>query len=103
MLPPVAPPPARLPREAEDFLRELGILLPPGKALAFGDTWYWAPEALPRLRGLKVLRPGLELGACRNGRFLPAHALALWLKEAASLQELTLEAVSYTHLRAHET
>lgn len=84
-------PPAGLPREAEDFLRELGILLPPGKALAFGDTWYWAPEALPRLRGLKVLRPGLELGTCRNGRFLPAHALALWLKEAASLQELTLE------------
>lgn len=84
-------PPARFPREAEDFLRELGILLPPGKALAFGDTWYWAPEALPRLRGLKVLRPGLELGTCRNGRFLPAHALALWLKEAVSLQELTLE------------
>ena len=28
------------------------------------------------------LRPGLELGELKKDRFEPAHALALWLKEA---------------------
>jgi len=37
---------------------------------------------------LRVLRPGLELGQCRNGRFLPAHALALWLHSTGSVWDL---------------
>jgi NOL1/NOP2/fmu family ribosome biogenesis protein len=36
---------------------------------------------LPNLKGLKVLRPGLELGEVKKGRFEPAHGLALWLKD----------------------
>ena len=47
--------------------------------LSFGDTCFLAPEELPDLRGLKVLRAGLELGEVRKGRFIPAHALALSL------------------------
>lgn len=35
---------------------------------------------MPALHGLKVLRPGLELGEVKKDRFEPAHALALWLK-----------------------
>ena len=35
---------------------------------------------MPELKGLKVLRPGLELGTVKKDRFEPAHALALWLK-----------------------
>ena len=68
-----------LPKQWQDFARELGIQLPPGKAVTFGDTLYWAPAQCPDLRGLKVLRPGLELGQLLRGRFQPAHALALWL------------------------
>ncbi|MCI6957586.1 MAG: RsmB/NOP family class I SAM-dependent RNA methyltransferase [Candidatus Faecousia sp.] len=70
-----------LPKEWQDFARELGIRLPPGKAVTFGDTLYWAPAQCPDLRGLKVLRPGLELGQLLRGRFQPAHALALWLPD----------------------
>ena len=70
-----------LPKQWQDFARELGIQLPPGKAVTFGDTLYWAPADCPDLRGLKVLRPGLELGQLLRGRFQPAHALALWLPD----------------------
>ncbi len=72
----------KLPKVWLDFAKELGIRLPPGKALFFGQTLYWAPEVLPDLKGLRVKRPGLELGTVKKDRFEPAHALALWLREA---------------------
>ena len=78
----------RLPKEWDAFAKELGIRLGSGKAVLFGQSLYWAPEELPDLRGVKVLRPGLELGEVKKGRFEPAHALALWLKDAANRQDL---------------
>ena len=71
----------KLPKPWLDFARELGITLPRGKAVLFGQTLYWAPEEMPQITRLKVLRPGLELGEVKKDRFEPAHALALWLKE----------------------
>lgn len=71
----------RLPKSWESFSRELGIRLPEGKAVKFGSGFYWAPEEMPDIHGIKVLRPGLELGEDKKDRFLPAHALALWLRE----------------------
>ena len=70
----------KLPQEWLSFAKELDISLPEGKAILFGQNLFWAPLDLPQLRGLKVLRPGLELGEVKKGRFEPAHALALWLK-----------------------
>ena len=32
-----------------------------------------------------MLRPGLELGEVKKGRFEPAHALALWLDDCKSV------------------
>ena len=55
----------------------------------FGQSLYWAPEGMPSLRGLKVERPGLELGVVKKGRFEPAHALALWLESCTRTQELS--------------
>ena len=81
----------KLPREWTEFAKALGITLPKGKAVAFGQKLFWAPEAMPDIRGLKVLRPGLELGECRKGRFEPAHALALWLNTCAAVQDLSPE------------
>ncbi|MBP3412605.1 MAG: RsmB/NOP family class I SAM-dependent RNA methyltransferase [Oscillospiraceae bacterium] len=52
-----------------------------GQMLSFGETCYLAPQELPELKGLKVLRVGLELGELRKGRFIPAHGLALALKD----------------------
>ena len=83
----------KLPKQWISFAKELGIRLPPGKAILFGQSLYWAPEDMPELRGLKVLRPGLELGTEKKDRFEPAHALALWLKDCANTQDLDSEAV----------
>ena len=89
-----------LPKDFQSFAKEMSIRLPRGKAVMFGQTLYWSPEDLPELRGLKVLRPGLELGQSLKGRFEPAHALALWLKECSSVQDLSPEspeAAAYLH------
>lgn len=50
-----------------------------GVFLYFGDALYLAPEGCPVLKGLKVLRPGLQLGIRKKDRFEPAHALAMSL------------------------
>ena len=73
-----------VPKELEEFLTALDITLPEGALLPFGKSLWLTPPAMPELRGLKVIRPGLELGQLLKNRFEPAHALALWLKTAAS-------------------
>ena len=83
--------PAELPPPVERLLSELGIALPAGKAVIFGDRIFWAPPEMPELRGLKVLRPGLELAELRRDLAVPAHALALWAKGAASVQDLSAD------------
>ena len=74
----------KLPKEWQTFAKELGITLPPGKAVSYGTNLFRVPEETPDLKKLKVLRPGLELGEVKKGRFEPAHALALWLKDCAN-------------------
>ena len=88
------------PREWTDFAKSLGIRLPVGKPALFGATLWWLPEKAPELKGLKVLRPGLELGEVKKGRFEPAHALALWLKACSSNQDYapdSPEIAAYLH------
>ena len=77
---------AKLPKEWLSFAKELEIELPEGKPILFGETLYWVPVGMPDLAKLKVLRPGLELGTVKKGRFEPAHALALWLKGCKNVQ-----------------
>ena len=50
-----------------------------GILLRFGENLYLAPEKLPALKGMKVLRPGLHLGTLKKNRLEPSHALALAL------------------------
>ena len=80
----------KLPIQWLAFAKELDIRLPAGKAIAFGQSLYWVPEAMPELRGLKVERAGLELGVVKKDRFEPAHALALWLRGCAGSLDLSL-------------
>lgn len=84
----------KLPKQWQSFARELDIRLPEGKAILFGQSLYWAPEEMPDLRGIKVLRPGLELGEVKKDRFEPAHALALWLKTAENVQNYPADSES---------
>lgn len=60
---------------AADTLRSL----PEGVPVLFGEQLYLLPEELS-LKGLKVVRAGLQLGVCRKDRFEPSHALALALR-----------------------
>lgn len=69
-----------MPQPVEEFLRE-GNVPVSGGTVSFGETCFLAPDGLPELRGLKVVRVGLELGEVRKSRFVPAHALAAWLKD----------------------
>lgn len=55
-----------------------GAPLPAPNAV-LGDALLSAPD-LPPLRGIRVLRAGLQLGAAKGKVFLPDHALALALK-----------------------
>ena len=90
----------KLPREWEEFAKDLNIRLSPGSAIAFGQSLYWAPKGMPEIKGLKVERPGLELGIARKGRFEPAHALALWLRGCARQQDYAAdspEIAAYMH------
>lgn len=89
-----------LPEAWRAFAKELGIRLPQGKGIIFGSSLFWAPADMPELSRLKVLRPGLELGTVKKGRFEPAHALALWLKSCENLQRYgadSAEMKAYLH------
>ena len=86
-----APKGEKLPKEWMTFAKELDIRLPQGRAMSFGQSLYWVPETMPDLNRLKVLRPGLELGICKKDRFEPSHALALWTKHCANVQDLGAE------------
>ena len=90
----------KLPKQWLDFAKDLDIRLPAGRALFFGHSLYWAPKEMPDLRGLKVERPGLELGVVKKDRFQPAHALALYLNTAGRTRELSAdsqEVQAYLH------
>ena len=73
-------PAAKTPKELEAFCRENSADYPDGKIILFGQNAYLAPREMPELKGLRVLRAGLELGELLKNRFGPAHAWALWLK-----------------------
>ena len=60
---------------AECYIRDV-IKNDPGRLLAFGDSIYLAPEYMPDIDGLRVLRAGLKLGTFRKNRFEPDHALS---------------------------
>ena len=81
----------KLPKEWLTFAKELEIELPKGKLITFGQSLFWAPEEMPSIKGVKVMRPGLELGELKKDRFEPAHALALWLKAAKNTLSLDPE------------
>jgi len=86
----------KLPKEWMDFSKDLGIRLPAGQAISFGQSLYWAPEGMPEIKGFKVERPGLELGVAKKGRFEPAHALALWLRGCARVQDFASDSPEIT-------
>ncbi len=89
-----------------DFLyRELGLTEDGAETLFagrvtqnFGDALYLTPEEMIPLDGIRLERPGLQLGFCEKDRFRPSHALALALRPEAvgkSYQMTPGEAAAY--------
>lgn len=83
---------------AEENLKDAALF---GTPILFGSELYLLSTDLP-LAGLKVLRPGLDLGSLQRDRFVPAHALALSRKGAEAVRTLDLpsgsaEAARYLH------
>ena len=73
-------------KELEVFLKEeTGVVenwfsTHKGRIEAFGDQIYLVPEEMIPLKGLKVVRAGLQLATSKKNRLEPAHSLALSLK-----------------------
>lgn len=80
------------PAFAEEFLRKQAVERLQGTYLKFGDNIYLMPENMPNLKGLKVLRPGLQIGTLKKNRFEPSHALALALTAEDAVHTWNLSA-----------
>lgn len=65
---------------------------PEGTYIKFGDQLYLAPDGMPSVKGLKVLRPGLHLGTIKKNRFEPSHALAMGLRPEDAVHTVDLRA-----------
>ncbi len=50
-----------------------------GTLFMFGEQLYLAPDGMPGINGLTVMRPGLHLGTMKKDRFEPSHSLGLAL------------------------
>jgi len=66
----------------------------------FGDNLYSLPDECPYLKGIKVVRAGLQLGTVLKNRFEPAHSLAKVLeqKDCNSYIELMDNSVIYKYI-----
>ena len=71
-----------------------------GCYIRFGENLYLAPADMPSMKGLRVLRAGLHMGAAKKNRFEPSHALALALScaEAARAWNLSSGAEPLSHI-----
>lgn len=56
----------------------------------FGEELYMVPTEMVDMRGLKVLRAGLDLGSWKKNRLEPSHGLALYLKKEMAKQWVSL-------------
>ncbi|MCR4930261.1 MAG: RsmF rRNA methyltransferase first C-terminal domain-containing protein [Lachnospiraceae bacterium] len=70
-------------------------------AVCFKDSVYLLPEAFDKtLKGLKVVRAGINLGEIKKDRFEPSHSLAMVLSKEEAKRSIELdedEALKFRH------
>ncbi|MCI8525048.1 MAG: hypothetical protein HFF17_03830 [Oscillospiraceae bacterium] len=96
-------PAADVPPQLPDFCARTGAAVPEGRLIGFAGRLWLAPAGLPALAGLKVLRPGLELGEPRKDRLEPAHAWAMWLKACGNTADFPADSRETAAYLAGET
>lgn len=95
VLPPVKPlKDKKVLADYEDFKRTLGLAVEGDNYLLFGEQLYLVPPEMTDMKGLKVERPGLQLGTFKKNRFEPSHALALSLQADEVNNKVTFAADS---------
>ena len=70
----------RLTPEAEAFLDSLHMDIDKSKVETAGARVFYMPEAMPEVKGLRLLRTGLLMGEMKKNRFEPSQALAMHLR-----------------------
>ena len=85
----------------EQFAREYLLDMPTANAF-FSSKLVNAPEGLPILDGIPVLRLGLTLGEIKSGRFEPDHALFMSCKARYQLELTDIAARKWLHGEALE-
>jgi NOL1/NOP2/fmu family ribosome biogenesis protein len=78
----------------------LAVDLGEDRLRAVGDRLYFVPQGLPDLGRLRVVHPGVWLGALKKDRFEPAHPLALFLRRGQARRTVDLP-VDDPRLRAY--
>ncbi len=81
----------------DPWLKELALEGPMDRLALFRGRVVRLPEALPPLRGIRVLRLGLEVGEEKPGYIVPAHALALARRSAKTAVLTEEQARQYQH------
>lgn len=71
----------KLPKEVEQFLEHVHLPFEKERMDLREERLYYLPEALPRVKGLRMLRLGSYLGDVKKNRFEPSQALASSLKQ----------------------
>jgi 16S rRNA C967 or C1407 C5-methylase (RsmB/RsmF family)/NOL1/NOP2/fmu family ribosome biogenesis protein len=90
----------RLPRPSKaqsgfwrDFAEQvLAVDLADDRLRVVGDRLYLVPQGLPDLGRLRVVHPGIWLGALKKDRLEPAHPLALFLPRGQARRTVDLPA-----------
>ncbi|MDO5409273.1 MAG: RsmF rRNA methyltransferase first C-terminal domain-containing protein [Lachnospiraceae bacterium] len=74
-----------------------------GEYIFFGTRLYRVPEFCPPLKGLKVVRPGLQIGEQKGKIFKPDHALAMALVPGEVKQVIDCDQEQIYHYLQGET
>lgn len=83
---------AKLPKEVEEFLSNVGRDFNTNRLEISGDKLYFIPDTFPSVRGLRILRCGLYLGELKKNRFEPSQSLAMALKKEEYTNVIDLSA-----------
>ncbi len=83
---------AKLPKEVEEFLSNVGRYFNTNRLEISGDKLYFIPDTFPSVRGLRILRCGLYLGELKKNRFEPSQSLAMALKKEEYTNVIDLSA-----------
>lgn len=83
---------AKLPKEVEEFLSNVGRDFNTNRLEISGDKLYFIPDTFPSVRGLRILRCGLYIGELKKNRFEPSQSLAMALKKEEYTNVIDLSA-----------